>query len=82
MHQLGQLRCCLPDEHVLALTTMCGHGLISSNFARKMIDRVREGRLKPEKAAGYMAKFCVCGAFNTSHAVRILNEARNVKAGV
>jgi hypothetical protein len=69
----------LPDEHVLALTTMCGHGLISSNFAKKMIDRVREGRLEPEKAAGYMAKFCVCGAFNTSRAVHILNRARMAK---
>lgn len=64
----------LPDQHVLALTTMCGHGLIASNFARKMIDGVKEKRLRPEKAAGYMAKFCVCGAFNTSRAVRILRE--------
>ena len=66
----------LPDNQVLALTTMCGHGLISSNFAKKMIDRVKEGRLTPKKAAGYMAKFCVCGAFNTSRAERILREAR------
>lgn len=66
----------LPDRYVLALTTMCGHGLISSNFAKKMIDRVKERRLAPEKAARYMAKFCVCGAFNTSRAVRILQEVR------
>ncbi len=66
----------LPDRYVLALTTMCGHGLISSNFAKKMIDRVKERRLAPEKAARYMAKFCVCGAFNTSRAVRILQDAR------
>ena len=66
----------LPDRHVLALTTMCGHGLIASNFAKKMIDMVRERRLTPEKAARYMAKFCLCGAFNTSRAVRILREAR------
>jgi hypothetical protein len=66
----------LPDRHVLALTTMCGHGLISSNFAKKMIDRVKERRLEPEDAARYMSKFCTCGAFNNSRAVRILNEAR------
>ena len=64
----------LPERPVLALTTMCGHGLIASNFARKMIDSVREKRITPEKAAGYMAKFCVCGAFNTSRAVRILRD--------
>ncbi len=66
----------LPDRHVLALTTMCGHGMISANFARKLIDRIREARISPEKAAEYMAKFCVCGAFNTTRAVRLLNEAR------
>ncbi len=66
----------LPDQYVLALTTMCGHGLIASNFAKKMIDMVKEKRLVPEKAAGYMAKFCVCGAFNTSRAARILRKAR------
>jgi len=64
----------LPDRQVLGLTTMCGHGLISSSFARKMIDGVKEKRMTPEKAAGYMAKFCVCGAFNTSRAVRLLRE--------
>ncbi|HIJ55407.1 MAG TPA: hypothetical protein HPQ03_04705 [Deltaproteobacteria bacterium] len=66
----------LPDRHVLSLTTMCGHGMISAGFARKLIDHVKEARITPEKAARYMAKFCVCGAFNTSRAVRILNEAR------
>ncbi len=59
-----------------SLTTMCGHGLIANSFAQKMIDRVKEERLTPEKAARYMAKLCVCGAFNTSRAERILHEAR------
>jgi hypothetical protein len=75
----GNLRL-LPDQYVLALTTMCGHGLIASNFAKKMIDRVREGRLAPEKAARYMAKFCTCGAFNTSRAEHILQDARSAKS--
>ncbi|MBW1768528.1 MAG: hypothetical protein JRJ02_05670 [Deltaproteobacteria bacterium] len=66
----------LPERQVLALTTMCGHGMISANFARKLIDRIKEARITPEKAAGYMAKFCVCGAFNTTRAIRILNEVR------
>lgn len=66
----------LPDQHVLSLTTMCGHGLISADFAKKMINRMKESRLSPEKAANYMAKFCTCGAFNTTRAIRILNEIR------
>ena len=66
----------LPDRHVLSLTSMCGHGMISAGFAQKLIEHVKEARITPEKAARYMAKFCVCGAFNTSRAVRLLNEAR------
>jgi hypothetical protein len=71
----------LPDQYVLALTTMCGHGMIASSFAKKMIDRVKEGRLAPETCAGYMAKFCTCGAFNTARAVHILERARMSKSG-
>lgn len=72
----------LPDQQVLALITMCGHGLIAGSFAKKMIDGVKEKRLTPEKAARYMAKFCVCGAFNTSRAERLLHEARIPKSKV
>lgn len=62
----------LPDSSTLSLSTMCGHGMVSANFAKKMLDRVKEGRLEPQDAARYMAKFCVCGVFNTSRAMRIL----------
>jgi hypothetical protein len=76
MHWLPGNLYLLPDEYVLGLTTMCGHGLISSNFAKKLVDSVKEKRLTPEKAAGYLAKFCRCGAFNTTRAVHILEKAR------
>jgi hypothetical protein len=66
----------LPDRHVLAITTMCGHGMISAHFATKMIAQIKEARISPEKAAETMAKFCVCGVFNTQRAIRILNEIR------
>jgi hypothetical protein len=36
----------LPNSQVLELATMCGHGMVSFNFARKMLDMVREGRRK------------------------------------
>ena len=66
----------LPDRHVLELSTMCGHGMISHNFAKKMIDWVKEGRRNPEQAATYLAKFCTCGIYNTTRATQILGEAR------
>jgi len=66
----------LPDRHVLELSTMCGHGMLSHNFARKMIDLVRENRRTPQQAATTMARFCTCGIFNLARAIRVLEQAR------
>jgi hypothetical protein len=66
----------LPERHVLELSTMCGHGMVSHNLARKMMDWVREGRRTPREAASYLARFCTCGIFNPTRAVRILEAAR------
>ena len=66
----------LPDRRILELSTMCGHGMISHNFAKKMIDWVKEGRRDSQQAATYLAKFCTCGIYNTTRATRILEDAR------
>ena len=66
----------LADRHVLELSTMCGHGMISFTFARKMIDWVKEGRRTPEQACGYLSRFCSCGIFNPTRAKQILEESR------
>jgi hypothetical protein len=67
----------LPNTQVLKLMTMCGHGMVSSNLARKMIDWVKEGRRTPAQAVTYMARFCSCGVFNPVRAQRILEDARS-----
>ena len=64
----------LPDRQVLELSTMCGHGMISANLAKKMIDMVREARRKPEEAAAILARFCPCGAYNPVRARRMLEQ--------
>ena len=66
----------LAARQVLELSTMCGHGMISFNFARKMIDWVREGRRTPAQACQYMSRFCSCGIFNPTRAQEILEDAR------
>ena len=65
----------LPDSQVLGLSTMCGHGMVSFNLAKKMIDMVREGRRTPEEAASTLVRFCPCGIFNPDRAIRLLKEA-------
>jgi hypothetical protein len=67
----------LPNTRVLELTTMCGHGMIASSLAKKMIDWVKEGRRSPDQAVTYLARFCSCGVFNPSRARRILEETRS-----
>jgi len=66
----------LPNSQVLTLSTMCGHGMISHSLAKKMIDFVKEGRRTPKAAAALLSRFCSCGVFNPSRAVRILEDAR------
>ena len=70
----------LPDRATLSLATMCGHGMISFNFAKKMIDWVKGGRRSPEVASAYMARFCTCGIFNTTRSCRILSDCAHRRA--
>lgn len=69
----------LPDGATLEISTMCGHGMLSADFTRKMIDWVKENRRSPEEAVCYMARFCSCGVFNTARAARILRDACGLK---
>ncbi|MEI9419551.1 hypothetical protein, partial [Mesorhizobium sp. Cs1321R2N1] len=47
-----------PNRHVLALSTMCGHGMISQSLAKKMIDMVKENRASPDKVTAALSRFC------------------------
>jgi hypothetical protein len=69
----------LPDAQTLELSTMCGHGMVSAAFARKMLDWVKESRRTPAEAARYLARFCSCGVFNIARAERLLEAARTGK---
>jgi hypothetical protein len=68
----------LPSEHVLELNTMCGHGMVSFNYVKKMIDHVKLGKLTPAQGARKLAKPCTCGAFNTTRAEQLLERARDM----
>lgn len=64
----------LPDEATLAITTMCGHHMISAGFVRKSVDDIRKGKIGPERAARRMGELCPCGVFNHVRATRLLAE--------
>jgi len=66
----------LPEREILEFNTMCGHGMVSFNLIRKMIEYVKLGRLTPEKAAKIMAKCCECGVFNPVRAEILLEKVK------
>jgi hypothetical protein len=66
----------LPEREIMNFNTMCGHGMVSFNLIRKMIDYVKLKRLTPKKAAIIMAKCCECGAFNPVRAEMLLEKVK------
>ncbi len=64
----------LPEREILAFNTLCGHGLVSFNLIRKMIEYVKLRRLTPREAAKIMGKCCECAVFNTVRAEHLLEN--------
>ena len=65
----------LPEREILEFNTMCGHGMVSFNLVRKMIEYVKLRRLTPQNAAKTMAKCCQCGVFNPARAEKLLEKS-------
>ena len=64
----------LPERDVLEINTLCGHGMVSFNLIRKMMEQVRMRKLTPKEAAKIMGKCCECAAFNTTRAEHLLEK--------
>jgi len=55
----------LPDDKVLEITTMCGHGMVATKLAQRVLKELREGTMTPPEGARLLAKQCPCGLVNT-----------------
>jgi hypothetical protein len=66
----------LPEGTVLEISTMCGHGMVSHGLVRKLLDWIKEGRRTPREATRCLARFCICGVFNTARAEELFDKAR------
>jgi hypothetical protein len=66
----------LPEREILEFNTLCGHGMVSFNLIRKMIEYVKLRRLTPKKAAHIMAKCCECGVFNPVRAEMLFEKIK------
>jgi hypothetical protein len=66
----------LPEDRVLEMTTMCGHGQVATRLTRVVMERVRTGKMTPEAGARLLALPCPCGIFNTERCTTILETCR------
>ncbi len=64
----------LPDDKILEITTMCGHGLVSQHLVKHLIDRVRKRRMTAEAAGFELGKQCICNSFNHIRAAKLIEE--------
>lgn len=66
----------LPEDDVLQITTMCGHGMVSAALTATVIEKVKAGKMTPEAGARLLAQPCPCGIFNTDRCGDILEACR------
>ncbi|MFC1898716.1 hypothetical protein ACFLXP_00050 [Chloroflexota bacterium] len=64
----------LPREEIINATTMCGHGMVSATLVKQMAGDVKNNLVSLKKAAGILAKPCVCGVFNPKRAEEIIKQ--------
>ncbi len=62
----------LPEDDVLEVATMCGHGMISANLIKSMVDEIKAGTKTPDEAAKVLAPQCACGIFNPARAAKLM----------
>ncbi len=66
----------LPPREIVEINTMCGHGMVSFNLIKKIVEEVKLERMTPEQGAYHLAKPCECGAFNPTRARQMLEALR------
>ncbi len=64
----------LPEDEILEITTMCGHGMVSQHFARQILLDIKKGKRSTKEAGEILATPCVCGVFNPERAQELLEE--------
>lgn len=69
----------IPEPKVLELSTMCGHGFVTFNLAKKALGDISSGRGNIDEIVKTLARPCLCGLFNPERARKILLSNREAK---
>lgn len=67
----------LPPRETVEINSLCGHGLVSFNLIRGVIEEVKLERMTPIQGALLLAKPCECGVFNIRRARDMLEKLRH-----
>ena len=65
----------LPNQEVLQINTMCGHGMVAVGLIEEVIADVKAGECTAEEGAERLFQPCMCGIFNPHRATRLLKAA-------
>ncbi len=65
----------LPGREVLAISTMCGHGMVTRQRIENIVKKMESGKLTAEEGGKMLASTCTCGVFNPKLATQILQRA-------
>jgi hypothetical protein len=64
----------LPPREMLAITTMCGHGLVAPSLVWHLADRIRRDDVSPAAACQEMRNMCICDIFNHVRAEELMGQ--------
>lgn len=64
----------LPNDTILEIVTMCGHGMVSPDSVEYVLSRVKRGLISPDEGAKELARPCTCGIFNVDRVSKILSR--------
>ena len=64
----------LPEAQVLAVATMCGHGMVPPSRIENMAEKVKSGSCSARQGGERLAATCTCGIFNPVLAGKILEN--------
>ena len=64
----------LPTEEILEFTTMCGHGMVSTDLVGSTMSEIGSGKMTCQEGANELSKTCDCGIFNPYRASKLLER--------
>ena len=64
----------LPEDKVLQVTSMCGHGMVCPDHVKMVAERVRSGAMTPDQAGRDLCRPCTCGIMNPVRSAEIVSS--------